>query len=562
MTSGAESHDRTFFADGVGFTMRWNAFFEGALAALFFALVTIDLAAASFPHLGRSGFYLWISALVPLALIAAVELGRLLIEGINKFAMLTPVALLVFSLWLAHSLTDLEPISSETIEQIFCATKQMNGATAGFRDTCFLDYPTRGYFLIALPAYFFGHSFAMLGFGYAVFLFMSLVLFVGGLQRYLTSLQIPSRHIDLCVVIGLLLCLHINPVHEILTYFEQIQLPLAYGFIITGLALRFVCTREVSIAWILGIVLLQAIFVYTPAMLVIPAGICFFLLVAISNRFQISDRLTAGAIVAGTLTTLGSSYLVFGSRNISSFVSHHDVPKLMLDQVAVALLFPIEQPAVFTIFSQAFFSAAFVAAFAGLLGREVFLCSLWIIAGAAFSVLGGYSEWPVPYSMYRMAAGFPVWAVIVVIGIQKIGQRLRSGSVALGAVGLFLCVALLLGEKGFGRQRQDDRIPLAAIAKRLDADPTTGPLHGVAVSDDVVEFVPAMQWFDQILRHVLPDVRVIRGCGQIVTQKTLVLTRSGGLCSKKLAGEAPKIEQYSNGKISIELLVLGTSPLS
>lgn len=169
----------------------------------------------------------------------------------------------------------IQNISGETTQAVSCI---LNSEFFGekFNQSCFLGYPSRAYFIQALPSLIFGRSLFSLNLG-------AVIIFVPGLIMFTYGLVLKSKNTklsDLIVGLGLSALLHFYSVNHFLFFsFEQSIFPLSFGLMGFGLLLIYQQQRQLLPLLLFIFVVFLSVFSYTPSLSLLP--IFFYYLVSI-----------------------------------------------------------------------------------------------------------------------------------------------------------------------------------------------------------------------------------------------------------------------------------------
>lgn len=229
-------------------------------------IIGVEVISFHFPLFGWVGIAIWISLYT---IFAGTGLGVLCYQLITKRAYITGVVFCYLIGLIVFHMTDERNLSHETPQQISCLLNQMDTALdGGWHTFCFLGYPTRQYLIPALPTLLFGRGFTQVNLGNLLYLFCGLCLFTSGLLA-------NNRGFlgDLRSTLFLSLIMHIGWFNLQLLMYEQSLSPLSHSLMVIGFLLLYYSTRTSLFLFLSVLATYCAIFVYTPALVLIPLEI-------------------------------------------------------------------------------------------------------------------------------------------------------------------------------------------------------------------------------------------------------------------------------------------------
>lgn len=213
----------------------WIALLVSSVISIFI----FDLLTVYKESFGAFGVYAWIFSYLLIGIFALrslVRIFRYIVEHQTYFSL---VLLMIMSIIIVMHAFNINNGSLESTQQIGCTIEQLTTrADKGFRQFCFIGYPTRQYFIPALPTIFLGRSYSAINMGYAIYSLVGIVIFTSGLLSFLKR-KFDAERADIATAFGLASLLHLFFFSHILLMFEQSIFPLALGLSAAGLVLEY-----------------------------------------------------------------------------------------------------------------------------------------------------------------------------------------------------------------------------------------------------------------------------------------------------------------------------------
>jgi hypothetical protein len=243
------------------------------------SVTALDLLPTAWTGAMRAGAVAFLVSGLLLALWSARETLSLIAHPRRPWLALAVAAAVAIALLILAGRT--ESLHRELAEEVGCALDRLaSDPVAGFKTRCYLGYPTRQYYLAALPSALFGRSLFTLQAGGAIYFLIGLGLFVCGLHAFFGG----DRTADAIAAATLLFFLHLRWSLYMTSHFEQSGFPEALALAFAGACLLYLSRHEASGVWLLALVLVHAASSYTPALSLAVGGIFVLAAIAFADR--------------------------------------------------------------------------------------------------------------------------------------------------------------------------------------------------------------------------------------------------------------------------------------
>lgn len=403
--------------------------------SLFSLIVITDLLSKFYPSLSFTGVFLWYISYIYLFIYAAGCAFFILRRSIKAGGW--PILLFFLSLgFLFWKYTfPLSSISAEATQEINCALNQLTGsADRGWRENCLFGYPSRQYFLPALPSLIFGRTLANLQIGGSLYIIIGLVIFTSSLFSILK----PGIKSGLLVTLILSSAFHFYFFNHMTFLFEQSIFPAALMFAAIGAFVHYFSSRNNLHLMLLAFIMLYLIFSYTTSL----AGFLLILSALLYLFFFDSKSLPTRFLIAGIILfslyaflmsfSFRKDIILFPFQPVTSSINITDdlssaFSHLFFGNLKIPYLSPV--------FTFIFISITFL----GLLftfGLLPFFLSVWMTAVIILSVISqGYSYYVIAFRLHRSLVILPVFltllAYLVIRFKIQISYRILTGLLVL-----------------------------------------------------------------------------------------------------------------------------------
>jgi len=320
------------------------------------------------------------------------------------------------------NITRPENVSGETTNEISCILTHLKSPDLGYLKSCLYGYPSRQFYLPALPSLIFGRTIGALNSGIGIYVAIGLILFTAGLMKQ----EKFTYKADLFVATILALLMHFYYFNHFLFFFEQSIIPISFGLMATGLWLSYRKNYSLFYLGMLGIIANYLIYSYTPSL----ALYILMLLSGIAILFK-KEIMTKQKIIIGAMLVMSFASLFISLSNradIAIFGQDRTHQELITDigkGVSHLILQsegnPFINPAVFGIFLFILFGSII-----GLYGRTFFFLGLWTIGVIFFAVLSrGYSYYGIDFRFHRSLVVVPIFLYLC----NSLLNRLRNNEI-------------------------------------------------------------------------------------------------------------------------------------
>ncbi len=521
---------------------------ERGLAGLLIALSLVDFASLWFPSVGWVGLLLIVAAWAALGweggrglcAIAARLREREAIAGAAALALL-----LAFAVW---GVSAAHPLHDELAVEIQCTLEQIGSSPdAGFGSLCHHGYPTRQYYLSALPSLLLGRCPVALKLGGTLPLILGLALFVSGAIAFFGA----SGAADWALALALSLLVQSRFVIQWLVNPEQALFPISYSLAAVGLCLRYLVDKSTRTLLLILILLWLGAFAYTPTLSLLALG--FAGLVALARREPSASR--RRLIGLGLILLAGACLRSIELRRDLSLDHRERFPVLdvghgeqsLADERTIGarfrhtarqLLLPETGLGSLSGFAHAIELLVLAACLTTRLGAVPFWLAIWVIATTlAGGTAAGHAILAPGDQIQRATVTWPITLVLALLLLDRAaraGRWLREVPAVL-LVGSLLALGIYLPRV---LSRQKDTFQLSLV-HWLAAKPA-GDLSGQPCFLMLpASFEPRMRGFSAYSRYLYPRMELgyleaCRPIGVAVTGRRIYLTLPSHPCAAEL----------------------------
>lgn len=490
---------------------------------LFVCIILLEPLALNSSPARYTGMLLWIASYSPILVYTLLKLRQLFNRSeITKNAVAVSLVL-VFMGWLIYSVPNGNFFSSEAALQVMCGAEKISQAPdGGFRDECFLRYPTRAYYFVSLPTVLFPRSLTTLAIGFALILWAGVIVFLHGLRTYLSK-NFDAASTNIYVFLASVLCLNITLVKSALGTYEQVQFLFSYGLMATGLLLDFIAEKRLSTLAVALLVLMHCTFSYTPMLLLLPPGLLLFALI-VKNFSKLSLSKAHRSLALLAVSGLFFEFIMgihWGMlKKATSFVGSPNMPLHWSELLSLLfspdreVLTTYRRMTIFSVFSHFLFVGSWLLSLSGLMGINMLIVAVWILIGGIFSVMGGHAEFNLATSLFRIGVCLPLMALITLNVIDKVSFTNISKRSGLLFLSILLSASAITGF--FPRETQPIDIRLQSILwlrEKMDSTIVKLPLKvwiDPAITSDIREYISIAD----VGRYFLPLATFEGGCGE------------------------------------------------
>jgi hypothetical protein len=349
-----------------------------------------------------------------------------------------PLLLLGYYVFLTLLFT-IHPSSAvhETTTQLGCALEQFGSPERGFMQTCFFGYPTRQYLLSILPTLLLGRTHFALNFGGSLYFLCGLLLFAGGVKRYLKD----EPYGDLIIGILLTLPLHALFFTHFLLMYEQSLYPFGLTLSGVGIYLRYLKAPSSLLVILLGVVGVQLAYLYTPALAVIP-----LLLVVLTYHFCQKEQPFRGSLFMVIFLMIANVLISVSFREDVKILGGNNINYLAAVGQGLAVFFyGGEGYKVFSDFLGGIISLFLLFGYLLLPLRNFVLFSGWVGGTLLAAVLSkGFTFYMMPFRFHRSLVILPV---IMGLGVAAFKESNLNKKTLLG----FFLFSIIIGGAFHGR---------------------------------------------------------------------------------------------------------------
>lgn len=381
---------------------------------------------------GIFGVYAWILSYFLIVVFAVRSLLKILKYTIEHQTYFSLVLLMIIAIIIVMHAFNINNGSLESTQQIGCTIEQLTKSTdKGFRQYCFIGYPTRQYLVPALPTFIFGRSYSVINMGYAIYSIVGVIIFTNGLLSFLKR-KLDAERADIATALGLASFLHLFFFSHILLMFEQSIFPLALGLSAAGLTLKYCVHKKGEYLIAASIMLFHLIFAYTPALALYGLGAAIFLYFIVHQKTPRRHKLF---LLFVTLASLLSMYLSLRFRTDIQLIGGEHGSEVKLQEVWAFLRdFTIHHDVIFStwIFHILFLLVIILSIIRlrnirkGWIGCAVML---WVIGSICFGTFSkGYATPPPSFGIHRglvaIPALIPLMLTLFIPALKKIPTKI------------------------------------------------------------------------------------------------------------------------------------------
>lgn len=485
--------------------------------AIIVALVLLDIVVKFVPALGKPGMFFWLISLVPILIIFAQHLRYLLKQSFKHKTFFTLITLIILITLAATNLTLNRSISGETTQEIQCLISQLkNSADAGFKQPCFLGYPSRQYLIPALPSLFFGRSQFSLNLGGLIYFFLGIVIFASAVFKSGKNKQQQ----DLMSAIVLTLTLHFYyAVHFLFNQFEQSNYPLSLGFLALGLTWHYFQSKKVQSKHLflssLGIVLLWLAASYTPSLALIGLISAWLGLdwLKKTNRASAQKKLDLSLIILICMATIISLFLSLDYRLDLRLLAKNNQPETRLAQ-DLELIFQqfTLRPKGSPFISKTATVLFWLALIYGLLSQSIINITtvIWIIATILIAAESqGYAFYGLDFRLHRATVILPAIAYLIAQLLKKIVPYSKRKLLITAWLAL-LASGLIFAQQYFETRPKDRYLTLINWMK-FEQNISTSQSSSLCFSPEALKQYIS---FNDQLQYFYPNLQIKQNCQQ------------------------------------------------
>lgn len=356
-----------------------------------------------------------------------ISIGKTIEIVVTSFKQRSFFTLFVLMFFLALLLFQSRQYTNITFEwpiEIACTLSQIKTEPDfGYFNNCHLGYPTRQFYLPALPSLLFGNSFDSLQTGIFLYTVPAFIF----IAHSFNVLFHNSKNRDLLAASALSFLLHFYFANHLLTYIEQAQFPILFGFIVIGLWVDF--WKERSINNILLILLFQFILVYsyTPNLALTFFTLLGLIYIGIKNILSKKIVLIYGLFPIIAFVPLFSSIFIRSDIRLTSSIQTLSIllEKIInaFDSIRSVLLYG-ENHEWSSILGGGISLTGLLLYLSGSRGKKGVVIGLWIIGTILVSIFShGYSDWSGEQQLFRAAVIIPFLLLCSTEVISKIANK-------------------------------------------------------------------------------------------------------------------------------------------
>ncbi len=408
-------------------------------ALLFGSLAGLELLARVVPEAASPGIFLWFGSYLYVLSFAAYCLTNLVQHAWQHKTPVTLLTLAIATFVVAWHWRDPRALSGEATQEIACVLSQLTTtADHGYRESCFLGYPTRQLYLPAVPTLLFGRSMAALYAGASLYLLLGLVVFTSGIVRYFRYSAIGGWMN--AILVGAIF--HFYYFNSLTFQYEQSAFPFGLALLAVGLFFHYRATPKPYLLVLLGYSGLYLVYAYTPSLALLGLELVTLLYWAACDERSLWGRLPLVGLVLGLLLFLVTSFSLRGDLRLHD--SSGETGKQLMSDLATAFEHLLYQnhgnPMVSPLFSFVFVALVLACAL-GVFGKRAVPVALWIIATIiAAEVAQGYAYYGIDYRLERATVAVPVFLGLLTAVCARWVRRANAWQ---------LCVAaLIIGSSG------------------------------------------------------------------------------------------------------------------
>lgn len=368
-----------------------------------------------FPAFGKLGTALWFVSYVLLFVFTIKCLWFILQKTFKKESLITFVTLFIWLVIVAFHLTSWASLNGETTQEINCTLNHFqNSPDWGFSKTCLFGYPTRQYFLPALPSLIFDRSLLSLNLGGSLYFMMGIIIFAAGSIKFFNGKFAGD------VLSGILLSFifHIYFVNHFLFLFEQSIFSFSFALTASGLFLIYLREKSKEVLFLCGIINFYLIYSYTPSL-----ALVFLIIAVLIHQAFINVKLRK-ALIFVALITLVSFYISLSTRGDINLVETNRAHWQVIEDAArgiVHMIFSNQGTPALSSFLNIFFLMFVFSSLVFLFGWKAAAIAIWFIGVVILSVASkGYTYYGIDFRLHRATVIFPVFFAALAVVIQKL----------------------------------------------------------------------------------------------------------------------------------------------
>lgn len=466
--------------------MKWFAFFSDRsvhhaknqqvfLYGLLIWLGLVEMGVFLFPEVfGQLGLWSWLVSWL-VVVIAIVRPFAALLRASwreTQFGWLFAIGILVV-VW-CYQLASPRTVGGESTQEIGCALFLMAKPDAGYQRSCLFGYPTRQYYLPALPSLLFGRSIYTLNIGNSLYVWLGLATFLAAIWQYWRH----NSRVWWGLALVVLLLPQLYYFHHFFYFrFEQSIFPFAFGLLGIAWWLLFKSTADQKYLLLLVLWLYQLLFAYTPAMsLLVLGGVNVLVMIwELRPKFDTVSQISwwsmwlslGGVLLMGVVMTLLNRHDI---KLVGTSSGQTDNSWLSLWQALVIFINPFAK--------KVFFAWPMLVGFWGVLGWWIWKrtwwslgLAAWVVATVMVSVLvKGYAYYQIDFRLHRAMVMMPVIMIGLVAWLMESKWRLRQWH--LWVVTLGLLVSGVWHFYSYARWTEIEKNYVLAIQLRQILNPT------------------------------------------------------------------------------------------
>lgn len=386
---------------------RFNKFTPFFLKILILLIFFIDIISYN-SSVTKYGMFLWIISFIFFFVFAAKVLFEDLLNFKNLFT--TLVTFILITVVFTNTVSS-KNLSGETTQEINCFLNHWQLSTdRGFKQTCLFGYPARQFFLPALPSLIFGRSQFSLNFGGSLYFFLGIIIFAGGLLKYLEE----TGHKDILTALIISFIPHIYFFNSQMFMYEQSIYPFSLSLILSGLFLFFIYRPTKVKIYLMGLTVYYLIFSYTTSLALVFLSLLTGIFLIFNKTLSLALKKTMMMVIIVILFSLFFSFNIRHDLKITGEEFSVKIITTNLIRILNHLFFSTEgKPLISPIFSPVFL---FVSSFCLIEIKrvELFILACWSWLVIVFATISkGYTYYGLDYRLFRTLIIFPVIFLII-----------------------------------------------------------------------------------------------------------------------------------------------------
>lgn len=439
------------------------------------------------------GTYVWFFSYLYLAVFAIYSL----LYVISRRAIFTTGVIALFLFLLITNYVKPANISGEATIELTCALDQLKTSPdKGFRQTCMFGYPTRQYYLTAIPTLLFGRSLWTLSLGGSLYFILGLFIFCAGCLKFLKQ----HAYADIVTAGIVSAFFHFHFAMHFLFVFEQGNYPFSLALILAGSFLHFISKPRAIYLVPISLTLVYAIYSYTPSLTLIPLAMLAIIYLALAHKgYSWTIRFSLLSIIPVLLFYLSASLLFRHDINIINTQTRS--PELLRQDLIKA-----GQDFIFNRFSEPFVSPLFIpilglivlASASYAFGPIPMVVSAWIVGTIVFSIVSrGYVYYGIDFRLHRASVVLPIFLVQILYLVRSLPKAKIYSYLAVFFVVLTTGITYQLN-----MLNSRNTHPHWALISSLPQNTTRSNLY---LHPDVSEYVS----LSDTLRYFRPNISVL-----------------------------------------------------